>query len=101
LSWPVPLGVTLAYVLAFGLSFLLNRTFNFRSHGAVGGQAIVYAVVVAVNYTAFILGVGAGLTWAGVEYHLARVLAGLGEGVFMYCAMRWIVFRGSGQPTRR
>ena len=24
-----------------------------------------------------------------------RVLSGLGEGVFMYCMMRWVVFRGS------
>ena len=59
----------------------------------MGKQAAVYAVVVLVNYLAFILGVGSGLTALGLEYHLARLLAGGCEAVYMYCAMRWIVFR--------
>ena len=90
---PIWLSVTLAYMVAFGLSFLLNRAFNFHSHAPVGKQAAVYAVVVLINYLAFILGVGSGLTALGVEYHVARLLAGACEGVYMYCAMRWIVFR--------
>lgn len=92
---PIWLSVTLAYIAAFGLSFLLNRTFNFHSHAPVGRQAAVYAVVVLVNYLAFILGVGSGLTALGLEYHLARLAAGACEGVYMYCALRWIVFRGA------
>ncbi|MGW5315198.1 GtrA family protein [Nocardia thailandica] len=96
LGLPIWLSVTVAYVAAFGLSFLLNRTFNFHSHAPVGRQAVVYAVVVLINYLAFILGVGSGLTALGVEYHLARLLAGACEAVYMYAAMRWIVFRGRG-----
>jgi hypothetical protein len=53
----------------------------------------VYVVVVVINYLAWILGVGAGLAALGVEYHVARVAAGVCEGVYMYCAMRWVVFR--------
>jgi len=29
-------SITVAYITAFGLSYLLNRVFTFRSHGAVG-----------------------------------------------------------------
>ena len=88
-----PIAVTVAYVCAFALSYVLNRVFNFRSHAAVGPQFTVYAVVVAVNYLAFILGVSSGLVALGVEYHVARILAGVCEAVYMYSAMRWVVFR--------
>ncbi|MBU3062173.1 GtrA family protein [Nocardia sp. NEAU-G5] len=96
LRWPVPIAVTLAYVCAFALSYVLNRTLNFRSHSAVGPQIAVYVGVVVVNYLAFILGVSAVLAALGVEYHLARLAAGACEAVYMYCAMRWVVFRRAG-----
>ena len=92
LRLPLPASITVAYLAAFGLSFLLNRTMNFRSHARVGAQALKYAVAIGVNYLAFILGVGAGLTALGVEYHVARVVAGVCEAIFMYCVMRWVVF---------
>ncbi|MEV6321572.1 GtrA family protein [Nocardia sp. NPDC051787] len=98
---PVWLSVTVAYVCAFGLSFVLNRTFNFHSHAPVGRQAAVYVVVVVINYLSFILGVGSGLTALGMEYHLSRLLAGGCEAVYMYSAMRWIVFRRTVQPEPR
>jgi len=101
LRWPVPVSITASYVIASGLSYLLNRALNFRSHGAVGPQAGVYAVVIAVNYLALILGVGAGLAALGVNYQLARLAAGLCEAVYMYCAMRWIVFRDAPRPLPR
>ncbi|OBB92011.1 GtrA family protein [Mycolicibacterium peregrinum] len=90
---PLPVAVTVGYAAAFGLAYYLNRTLNFRSHAAVGPQLSVYVVVVVVNYLAFILGVSSGLAAVGVEYHLARVVAGGCEAVFMYTAMRWVVFR--------
>ncbi|MGY4101307.1 GtrA family protein [Nocardia sp. R16R-3T] len=95
LGLPVWLSVTVAYMCAFGLSFVLNRTFNFHSHAPVGRQAVVYVVVVVINYLAFILGVGSGLAALGLEYHLSRLLAGACEAVYMYSAMRWVVFRRS------
>ncbi|ORW30175.1 polysaccharide synthesis protein GtrA [Mycobacterium paraense] len=93
LGLPVPVAVTIAYASAFALSYLLNRTFNFRSHAPVGPQVVVYAAVVAVNYLAFILGVSSVLTALGVQYQLSRLVAGVCEAVYMYSAMRWVVFR--------
>jgi putative flippase GtrA len=93
LRWPLPVAFTAAYITAFGLSYLLNRTVNFRSHGAVGPQVGVYAAVVIVNYLAWILGVGDGLSALGLDYRLARIVAGACEALYMYAAMRWLVFR--------
>jgi putative flippase GtrA len=89
----LPVAVTVAYACAFTLSYFLNRILNFRSHAAVGPQFAVYVVVVVVNYLAFILGVCGLLVALGVEYHLARIVAGGCEAVYMYSAMRWVVFR--------
>jgi hypothetical protein len=72
LGWPLPAGLTLAYLTASGLGYLLNRALNFRSHAAVGPPAAVYTVVVIVNYLVCILGVGTGLAALGVDYRLAR-----------------------------
>ena len=93
LGWALPVAITIGYVVAFGLNFVLNRVFNFRSHAPVGRQAGIYAVVVLINYLVCILGVGSGLAALGVDYHVSRVLAGACEGVYMYAAMRWVVFR--------
>jgi putative flippase GtrA len=89
----LPVAVTVAYVCAFTQSYVLNRILNFRSHAAAGPQFAVYVVVVVVNYLAFILGVSSALTALGVEYHVARIVAGGCEAVYMYSAMRWVVFR--------
>jgi putative flippase GtrA len=93
LHWPVPVSITLSYLTASGLSYLLNRWLNFRSHGAIASQTGIYVAVITVNYLAWILGVGAGLAALGVDYRVARIVAGLCEGVYMYVAMRWLVFR--------
>ncbi|GLW91369.1 hypothetical protein Aglo03_21850 [Actinokineospora globicatena] len=96
LGWPLPVSITIGYVIAFGLSFVLNRAFNFRSHADVGPQVGKYVVVVTINYLAWILGVGSGLAALGVDYHLSRLIAGACEGVYMYVCMRWVVFRDTG-----
>lgn len=96
---PVAVAVTVSYGCAFGLSYFLNRTLNFRSHAPAGPQIAVYVVVVVViNYLTFILAVSTLLTAAGVEYRIARIVAGLCEAVYMYSAMRWVVFRSSREP---
>ncbi|OBK76736.1 GtrA family protein [Mycobacterium sp. 1274761.0] len=89
----LPLAVTVAYACAFTLGYYLNRTMNFQSHAPVGPQFAVYVVVVAVNYLAFILGVSSALTALGVDFRMARIVAGGCEAVYMYSAMRWVVFR--------
>jgi putative flippase GtrA len=93
LGVPVPIAVTVAYACAFTLSYALNRTFNFQSHAPVGPQLAIYVVVVVVNYLAFILGLSTGLAALGVQYQLSRLAAAICEAVYMYCAMRWLVFR--------
>jgi putative flippase GtrA len=102
LGWPVPVSITLAYLAGSGLGYLLNRALNFRSHGPVAPQLGTYTVVATVNYFAWILGIGAGLTAVGVDYRLARVIAGACESVYMYAAMRWLVFRDArgGQASQ-
>ncbi len=99
LDWPSGIALTVGYAVAFGLNFLLNRWLNFRSHAPLGPQAGGYAVAAAVNYAVFILGVGGGRTALGVQYLLARVLAGMCEAVFMYSVMRWVIFRPPGAGT--
>ena len=93
LHLPVPIAVTAAYACAFTLSYVLNRTLNFQSHAPVGPQVAVYVVVVVVNYLAFILGVTTVFVAVGVHYQLSRIMAGVCEAAYMYCAMRWVVFR--------
>jgi hypothetical protein len=66
---------------------------NFRSHAPIGPQIAIYVVLVAVNCLAIVLGVSSGLSAVGVEYHGARIFAGVCEAGFMYSAMRWVVFR--------
>lgn len=100
LRLPLWLSITLGYLGAFGLGFVLNRALNFRSHAPVGAQALRYAVVIAVNYFVLLLGIGGGLVALGVEYHLSRLAAGVGEGVFMYCALRWVVFPRRVEPRQ-
>ena len=79
LGWPLLASITVAYTAASALGFLANRVLNFRSHGAVGPQAVWYAIVVAVNYFGCILGVTEALAALGTDYRLARIAAAAAE----------------------
>lgn len=89
---PLGIGITVAYATAFGVSFLLNRWLNFDPERPVGVQVVLFVAVVAVNYAAIVLGVTQGLAGTGLPYQLARLAAGVCEALFMYGAMRWVVF---------
>jgi putative flippase GtrA len=93
LRWPVAVAVTCSYGTASVLSYVLNRVLNFRSHADVGRQFPVYVAVSASNYLIFVLGLTDLLSAAGVYYELSRVLAACCEGVYLYCMLRWVVFR--------
>jgi putative flippase GtrA len=93
LRWPIPVAVTCSYGTASVLSYVLNRVLNFRSHADVGRQFPVYVAVSASNYLIFVLGLTDLLSAVGVYYELSRVLAACCEGVYLYCMMRWVVFR--------
>jgi putative flippase GtrA len=100
LGWPLPVAVTIGYAVALSTNYLLNRVLNFRSHAALGPESLRYAGAVAVNFGVVLLGVTTGLAAAGVPYQVARLAAGAGEGVFMYCAMRWFVFATAQRKDR-
>ncbi len=101
LGMPLPVAVTLSYGIASLVSYTCNRILNFRSHGNVGTQLPLYVGILTVNYLAFILGLVDGLAALGVEYQVARILAACCEGVFLYCCMRFLVFRDAmgNQPV--
>src|SRR6202050_1497804 len=90
---PIPVAVTISYGTASLVSYVLNRVFNFRSHAGVGRQLPVFVAVSASNYRSFVLGLTDLLSAVGVYYELARVLAACCEAVYLYCMLRWIVFR--------
>jgi putative flippase GtrA len=100
LRLPLPIAVTLSYGTAGAVSYVANRVLNFRSHGAVGRQLVLFIAVELVNYFLFVLGLTNGLAAAGVYYEIARVLAACCEGVFLYCCMRWLVFRDTLHSPR-
>ena len=89
---PLPVEVSLAYVTAFSLNFVLNRTVNFRSHAPVGTQALRYGVVIAGDYL-LTLAVTVALSAVGLDFRLARLIAAMLVAIFTYTAARWWVFR--------
>jgi putative flippase GtrA len=99
LRLPLPAAVTLSFGSAAVVSYVANRVLNFRSHGAVGKQFVTFAVVEVSNYFFFVLGLTDLLASAGVYFEIARVLAACCEGVYLYCCMRWLVFRDTLRRT--
>lgn len=90
---PYPAAVSGGYVVALALAYALNRTLNFESHSPVGGELARYVLTVLVNYTVLVVGLSWLLHHLGVHFQLARLLAATAEAAFMYCMMRWVVFR--------
>ena len=74
---------------------------NFRCHADVGRQLPLFVAVSASNYLIFVLGLTDLLSAVGVYYELARVIAACCEAVYLYCMLRWVVFRDTAAPSRR
>lgn len=97
---PLPVAVTFSYGTAGVISYVANRVLNFQSHAAVGRQFALFIVAEVSNYLIFVLGVTDGLAAAGLYYEFARIIAACCEGVYLYCWMRWLVFRDTlGRPA--
>jgi putative flippase GtrA len=91
---PEAADVSIAYLAAFALNFVLNRTLNFRSHAPVGGQAARYLLVVCCDF-GLTLGGTTGLSALGLDFRLARLIAAGCVAVFTYtAARRWVFDRG-------
>lgn len=89
---PLALDVSIAYVTAFALNFVLNRRFNFRSHAPVAGEALRYCVVVVADF-ALTLGITTGLSAIGLDFRVARLIAAGCVGAATYLGCRWWVFK--------
>ncbi|MER7276999.1 GtrA family protein [Dactylosporangium sp. NPDC000244] len=89
---PIPVAVSIAYLAAFALNFVLNRTVNFRSHAPVGGQVVRFAIVAVGDYC-ITVGVSSGLYALGLDVRLSRLLAAGVVAIFTYTLSRWWVFR--------
>jgi len=96
---PIPVAVTISYGTASLISYVLNRVLNFRSHADVGRQLPVFVAVSASNYLIFVLGLTDLLSAVGVYYELSRILAACCEAVYLYCMLRWVVFRDTADQV--
>jgi putative flippase GtrA len=82
------------YLLISAFTFVLDLVLLTLVHSGLGWPLpVALTLGYAVALTIVLLGVTTGLAAAGVPYQVARILAGGCEGIFMYCAMRWFVFR--------
>jgi putative flippase GtrA len=88
---PTPAAVSLAYISAVGLNYVLNRTFNFRSHAPMGRESLRYAGVAAADYL-LTVGLTTGLAAAGVEFWTSRLNSAVLVALLVYAAARWFVF---------
>lgn len=97
---PHTVAVVVAYCVAFGLAFVLNRNLNFQSRGHVGAEAVRYVAVTLINFAVIVVAGNAALHELGVQYQIARTAVACAEVVWMYATMRWFVFgRPQGQSN--
>ncbi len=99
LGWELYLALSVAFVLATGVSFLLNRriTFGMRASGARADEGIGFLVLNVVALAAT-----AGIVWAAetlfgprtpLGENLAKVVAALVILLPKFAALRDVVFR--------
>ena len=96
----LPVYVGFSFVTAFALNFVLNRTLNFKSHAPVGGQAMRFGFIVALDLTIAMGGTTLMATVFGFPELLARVTAGACEAAITYPASRFWVFRDTLKQAR-
>src|SRR5581483_10343141 len=86
------LATTIAYIVAFALSFVLSREWVFPDAGNMRTQIIRYVVLVVGILVMTVIGVQA-LVWLAVSYLLAKLATSCVVAVVNYGASRWWVFR--------
>ncbi|MDG4825389.1 GtrA family protein [Asanoa sp. WMMD1127] len=95
---PVPVAVTVAYVAAVALNYVLNRVVTFRSHARVVGEASRYTAVAIADYV-LTVSVTTALTAGGTSLAIARPAAAAVVAILNYAAARWWIFRGGAGPS--
>ena len=92
LRWPYPVAVSVSFAVAASVAFVLNKVLNFRAHGQIGRQSGKYVLVLVSNFVIWLLGFSTLLNYIGTPPEIARVSAGLCEGVYIYLLSRLWVF---------
>lgn len=105
MKFPLWLATGLAYLIAFGVNFSINRMLTFADHGAREGavhkQTVRFALLVAVN-----LGVTQvlmySLTGAGVNYLIAKPLSTVVITLYNFWLYKHWVFKPetAGRPEQ-
>lgn len=91
-NWPLPWATTGAYVGAFALTFMLNRTWVFDApSGAMGPQLVRYLILVGLNYLLTLLLV-LGLAALGLPVVVAKTISVAVIAVLNFFAYRSFVF---------
>lgn len=98
-KFPLWLATGLAYLIAFGVNFSINRMLTFAEHGARDGavhkQTVRFALLVSVN-----LGVTQvlmySLTGAGVNYLIAKPLSTVVITLYNFWLYKHWVFKPEG-----
>ena len=107
MKFPLWLATGLAYLIAFGVNFSINRMLTFADHGAREGavhkQTVRFALLVCVN-----LGVTQvlmySLTGAGVNYLIAKPLSTVVITLYNFWLYKHWVFKpetGIGMGTEK
>jgi putative flippase GtrA len=99
-KFPLWLATGLAYLIAFGVNFSINRMLTFAEHGAREGavhkQTLRFALLVAAN-----LGVTQALmyslTGAGVNYLIAKPLSTVVITLYNFWVYKHWVFKPEAQ----
>lgn len=93
LEIPYTLAVAVSFGTAAAIAFGLNKILNFRSHGEIGRQSGKYVLVLVSNFVIWLLGFSTFLNHIGTPPEIARISAGLCEGVYIYLLSRLWVFQ--------
>ncbi len=88
----LPVATTVAYIVAFALSFVLSREWVFPDSGDMRVQIMRYLALVIGILVLTVVGVQA-LAWLSVWYLVAKVLTSGVVAIVNYVASRWWVFR--------
>ena len=88
------IAVTVCYIIAVALHFLLNRHLTFRTgNGHVMLQIMKYLALVAINYLVTMLVVAGAVAWVGLSPYLGALLAIVSTTIVTFVMSKNWVFR--------
>ncbi|MHC8503383.1 GtrA family protein [Pseudonocardia bannensis] len=88
----LPLATAMAFLIAFGVNFGLNRIWTFQATGAAGMHLLRYVSLVAANLGMTVVLVQ-GLTWLGLPYLISKLCTTAVLAVVNYVVSKKWVFK--------